>query len=237
MPLSSVQIAPLIIKMTAPLYIGAGYRRGLIHRTIVRDERDHVYLPASSLKGKVRAACEALLPTVGLPPCQSPYPQQMTVCRQNNCLVCRVFGAPGQGPELIWHDAHLTTWPEDAYGQTSIRTQVQLSRARGIAAEAYLYTGEATAPNLVFRSDRGVTGRLELTPMEGDPDLPYELILLLAGLRLVRTLGGETSRGMGHCVIELPPNVRVDDRRLPVGDLLTEVEYLALWEEEKGGSS
>lgn len=233
MPLSAVQIAPLTVKMVTPLHVGAGYRRGLIHRTLVRDGCGHVYLPASSLKGKVRTACEALLAASGLPPCCAPYPQQMPACRLNGCLICRVFGAPGQGPELFWHDAHLAGWPEHAStcGQTSVRTQVQLDRARGIAAEAHLYTGEATAPNLVFRSEQGVTGRLKLTPILGDSDLSYELILLLAGLKLVRTLGGEVSRGMGHCEIELPTHVDVDDRPLLVNDLLAQVELLTFWPE------
>lgn len=229
MPLATVEIAPLVIRMAAPLHVGTGYRRGLIHRTIVRDAENNVYLPASTLKGKVRAACEALLTARGLPACRAPYPKEMKTCRAERCLVCRIFGAPGQDAGLLWHDAALTDdWPRDAgeFGQTSIRTQVALNRARGLAAEGLLYTGEATAPNLVFRSAQGIAGRLELTPLMGDPDAPYELILLLAGLRLVRFLGGAASRGMGLCTIDLPQAVQINNRQVFVDDLLAQVEYL-----------
>lgn len=233
MPLATVEIAPLTIRMAAPLHVGAGYRRGLIHRTIVRDGENQVYLPASSLKGKVRAACEALAVSRGLPACGAPYPQQMETCRSNNCLVCRVFGAPGRGVELFWHDASLTSdWPiaKEAFGQISTRTQVSLNRARGLAAEGLLYTGEATAPNLVFRSEQGIAGRLDLTPMTGDTDAPYELILLLAGLRLTHFVGGATSRGMGLCEIELPHDVRINGRSVFADDLLAQVDNLEYWQ-------
>lgn len=236
MPLAAVEIAPLVIRMAAPLHVGTGYQRGLIHRTIVRDSENNVYLPASTLKGKVRAACEALLTARDLPACRAPYPQAMKTCRENRCLVCRIFGAPGQDAGLLWHDAVLTDdWPRDAgdFGQTAIRTQVALNRARGLAAEGLLYTGEATAPNLVFRSEQGVAGRLALTPLMGDPDAPYELILLLAGLRLVRFLGGATSRGMGLCSIELPPVVQINDHQVFVDDLLAQVADLEYWQIEE----
>lgn len=236
MPLATVEVAPLVIRMAAPLHVGTGYQRGLIHRTIVRDAENNVYLPASTLKGKVRAACEALLTARGLPPCRAPYPKEMKACRENQCLVCRIFGAPGQDAGLLWHDAVLTDdWPSDAgkFGQTVIRTQVALNRSRGLAAEGLLYTGEATAPNLVFRSAQGVTGRLELTPLMGDPDTHYELILLLAGLRLVSFLGGAASRGMGLCSIELPQAVQINDRQVFVDDLLTQVADLEYWQIEE----
>lgn len=237
MALTEIRIAPLRIRLRAPLHIGTGFRRGLVHRAVLRDGQGQVYLPASSLKGRVRSACESLLPTFNLQPCRAPYPQSLADCRRKECLVCRIFGAPGQGSELHWHDAMLKEWPSDsAYGQITTRTQVQLSRARGLAAEAHLYNGETSAPGLVFEAPLGITGYLELTPIMGEPDLAYELLLLLAGLKLVHTIGGEVSRGLGHCDIELPTQIQVDKESRDVAELLASIEYLVFWNDEKGGA-
>ena len=67
----------------------------------------------------------------------------------------------------------------------------------------------------------------------GDPDTHYELILLLAGLRLVSFLGGAASRGMGLCSIELPQAVQINDRQVFVDDLLTQVADLEYWQIEE----
>lgn len=238
MPQDFFRIAPLTIRMDAPLHIGTGYRRGLIHRTVVRDRKGCIYLPASSLKGKVRSTCEGLTILHNLEPCRAPYPQALYDCRVSGCLVCRVFGAPGLGAEIFWHNAHLVDWPQEQHtlAQTSIRTQIQLSRERGVSSEDHLFAGEASTAGLVFRSDDGISGRISLTRVEGDPDLHYELLLLLAGLKLVHSLGGNTSRGMGACAIELPSIVQVNDRSLLIVDLLEQLEFLALWPQPRRSS-
>lgn len=243
MSMTEIRIAPLIIEMAAPLHIGTGFRRGLVHRTVLRDGAGQPFLPASSLKGRVRSACESLLPTLGLKPCHAPYPQSLADCRRDECLACRIFGAPGRGTELYWHDAMLKDWisvkgcprEELAYGQFQTRTQVQLSRARGLAAEAYLYSSEASAPNLVFEAPLGITGYLELTPIMDDPDLSYELVLLLAGLELVHAIGGEVSRGLGQCKIVVPPHIQVNGEDRDVAPMLDNIGLLECWNDEKGG--
>jgi len=215
---------PLKIILEGPLHIGTGYDRGLVQRTVVRDNKHNVYIPGSSLKGKARNACEDLARQTGLTVCGLPRVAEASDTadhRPKLCLVCRIFGAPGgnapDGRGLFWHNAHLTgewrkltavrdrtdAWP---VGQAMVRTQVQLSRARGIAAEDRLYTSEFAMPGLVFEGR--VTGWLGATPCTVADDYGYyEVNLLLAGLRLVEMLGGGRSRGAGRCRIELPPQV------------------------------
>ena len=247
---------PLTINVEGPLHVGTGYDRGLIQRTVVHERvggRDkdvayHVYIPGSSLKGKVRNACEDLVRLAGLRVCGAPRPE--TMCgrdRANHCLVCRVFGAPGgnvpDGRELYWQDAHLTErWRRATsvrgcpVGQTMARTQVQLSRARGMAAEDRLYTSEFAAPGLAFAGR--VSGWLKAMPCSADCGY-YEVNLLLAGLRLVETLGGRRSRGAGRCRIALPDEVslqvegRDEPEMYPQADLLEAAVSLGLFAEEE----
>lgn len=245
---------PLQIALEGPLHIGTGYDRGLVQRTVVRDHKHHVYLPGSSLKGKARNACEDLARRAGLQVCGLPRVAEAEGHWPRLCLVCRTFGAPGgnvpDGRGLFWHDAHLTdewhtlttleyqagAWP---VGQTMVRTQVQLSRSRGIAAEDRLYSSEFAITGLTF-SGR-VSGWLDATPCTLDKDYGYyEVNLILAGLRLVEMLGGERSRGAGQCCVELPPQVMLQMRgrdTLEVFDvrrLLMAAEALEFFTDEAG---
>ncbi len=239
---------PIVIRLEGPLHIGTGYARGLLDRTVVQgrlwDEteqrwRQQVYLPGSSLKGRVRHICERLARRYGVPVCDAPRPGNMCHPWQP-CLVCRVFGSPGQSSGLTFDDAHLTReWSDlvkSGLDPMTTRTQVQLSRRRGVAAEARLFASEYTAENLSFETR--ITGRLDLTPVLDEPGRYYELILLLGGLKMLRTLGGGSSRGAGHCFVDLPPSVTVTSteygtEQINVNAMLVEgLDLLVLYAEQ-----
>jgi len=221
-----IQIEPLLIEVDGPLAVNTGFRRGLIHRTVERDAGGLAYIPASSLKGRVRRACEQVARQVGLHVCRAPRPNGMCSAHKQPCLVCRVFGSPGRGSELHWQDARLTQDYRNVFAgdettrqaQFCTRTQVQLSRALGISAPDHLFTSEFAIENLRFES--AITGWLDVTPIAGEEATGgYELLLLLAGLQLVNTLGSSSSRGAGHSVIHLP-------RQVTVGEHATNVEAI-----------
>jgi hypothetical protein len=138
---------------------------------------------------------------------------------------------------LRWQSAHLTQDWVDALcpepkrrgvvGQTVIRTQVQLSRTRGLAAEARLFSSEFAAEGLTFKAEPALTGRLWLTPVtvaEGPEPVYYELILLLAGLKLIGALGGGRSRGAGECQVSLPDTLMVGTQPVRIDRQLEYVE-------------
>ena len=185
-----------------PLHIGTGFRRGLLHRTVARDGAGHVYIPGSSLKGKVRNACEDMAKLHGLPVCGSALPGMMCGSKPEACIVCRIFGSPGLSAPLFWHDAHLTddlcalAREEGRFGQAEARTQVQMSRLRGVGADDRLYTTETARAGLTFEGR--IEGWLAGVPLDSTvPGLTYELVLLIAGLYALDGLGGNRSRGGG----------------------------------------
>lgn len=237
-----IEIRPLTIQMDGPLALGTGFRRGLIHHTVERDADGFAYIPASSLKGRVRRACEQLAKDVGLRVCHAPRPGGMCSAHKQACLVCRVFGSPGRGSDLHWRDAHLTEDYRAAFddnddginreAQFYARTQVQLSRVLGTSAPDRLFTSEFTVEDLCFESS--ITGWLEVTPIAGD-DLTggYEMLLLIAGLRLVNTIGGGASRGAGWISLKLPEKVSIDDTEVHWKKVLENVELLRWYREEK----
>lgn len=228
---------PLRIHLSGPLAVGTGFRRGLIHRTVERDSEGFAYIPASALKGRVRQACEQVAQQVGLRVCRAPWPKTMCSAHRKRCLVCRVFGTPGVGSQLCWQDAGLLEDYRQAFAEATSReaqfydrTQVQLSRTFGTAARERLFSSEFTIEGLVFTSF--VAGWLDLTPIAGDDSSSYELLLMLAGLKLVNSIGGGVSRGAGHCWIELPIKIDVNKQVVVAKDLLENIDLLGSYDQE-----
>ncbi|MCZ7575149.1 MAG: RAMP superfamily CRISPR-associated protein [Ardenticatenaceae bacterium] len=230
---------PAVVHVESPLHVGTGYARGLVGRTIVRNRHGHVYLPGSSLKGRLRDACERLARRYRVTVCGSPRPRDM--CRAwDPCLVCRIFGSPGGvGSSLIVDDGHLVgDWVEaveGGFGQVETRTQMQLSRRRGVATEGRLFASEFAAKGLRFETR--ITGRLDLTLVLDQPGRYYEIILLLGGLKLIKTLGGGNSRGIGRCHVELPAELPVmsdnyDLEHLNVDAMLERLDFLEWYAEQ-----
>ncbi len=223
---------PIAVHMRSPLHVGTGCARALLDRTVVRDRNGNVYLPGSALKGRVRDACERLAKHYNIEVCNAPNATHM--CRIGNpCLVCRLFGGPGRESGLVIDNGHLSQeWAEmtnRGFGQMESRTQVEISRSRGVASEGWLFTSEFAVEGLVFHG--AISGQLELTPVVEDTRLYCELLLLLGGLRLVECLGGGNSRGIGTCRIELPDVFTIDSReegplQFAVGEMLEHLEFL-----------
>jgi CRISPR/Cas system CSM-associated protein Csm3 (group 7 of RAMP superfamily) len=234
---------PITVHVESPLHIGTGYARGLVGQTVMRDWDGNVYLPGSSFKGRLRDACERLARHHHVFVCGAPRPGDM--CRAwNPCLVCRIFGSPGQESGLIIDDGRLTSdWVETierGFGQLMTRTQVQLNRRRGVATEGRLFTTEFAAEGVSFGTQ--ITGRLDLTLVLDEPGRYYEIILLLGGLKLINTLGGGNSRGIGRCRVELPPVLTVtlanhDREQIGVEAMLERLEFLEWYTEQVEGET
>ena len=208
----------LEIKLDAAWCVGTGMSRGLIDRTTRRNARGEVYIPASTIKGRLRNACEDVArlycdADAQLQRCQPPAPQNM--CHgAAPCIVCRLFGSVYVGERLFFDDAVLRDDLSEIYdpaAQSQPRTRVQLDRRRGVAATGHLFSTEYAEPELVFRTQ--VTGGLALTPLAGEKAVAYELILLAAGVRMVKELGGDKSAGFGACEMSFASDIRVGNQR------------------------
>ena len=223
MPSIHIEIKPIKLETKGTLAVGTGFRRGLIHRTVARDGDGFAYIPASSFKGRMRRSCEQLAKSLGLRVCNPPQPARMCSAARPACLVCRVFGNPGQPGTLHWRDARLPetyrAFEQNKPAQFYGRTQVQLSRALGIASPGKLFTSESTVENLEFET--AVTGRLLYTPIDDEVPGGYEMLLLLAGLKLINTVGGGASRGAGWISCNLPETIKIGSAK----DSWTEVDW------------
>ncbi len=48
------------LTFATPFHFGTGIRKGLVDRTLIRDDDDLLYVPGSTLKGVLRERCEQL---------------------------------------------------------------------------------------------------------------------------------------------------------------------------------
>ena len=230
-----------VVSIPATMAIGSGFPSGQIDRTVLKDLNGLPYIPASTLKGRARDMAEGLAKTLGhYDVCNGPHPDFMCPAhgRQDDpCLICRTFGTTGFSSVsgqtgLIWRDAQACDElekeikierQEEANDLFYARTQVQISRPRGTALAKHLFTVQNTIENLRFKGR--VRGWQQRTPKTGEK-FSEELILLCASLKLLNFVGGSRSRGVGQCVVKLDTNIFIDDKSVPVTDVLQEIERL-----------
>lgn len=198
----------LEINLQTAWHVGTGLSRGMIHRTVQRNAYGDVYIPGSTIKGRLRNACESLAQYYCqqdplLRTCQPPSPQFM--CRgKEQCIICRIFGSVYNGDRLSIDDGLLQDDLRRQYDsavQTQVRTRTKIDPQRGLVEARHLFSSEYAEKELTFTSQ--VNGYLDLTPLLDDDLLAHELILLAAGVRMVSELGGNKSAGFGKCEMRI----------------------------------
>ncbi|GCE50152.1 CRISPR/Cas system CSM-associated protein Csm3 (group 7 of RAMP superfamily) [Thermosporothrix hazakensis] len=211
------------LRFTAPFHLGTGISGSLIDRTISRNGKGDLYVPASTLKGALRECCEKLsrlyLPDI---PLASPHNAYAALEQFGSppTPVGRIFGTPLYPGTLHFANAILAD-TDDMQAisevdeikkqvrrgmQRSILTQVRINRITRTAVNEALYTSEFGNRSLTFEGK--IKGLLNCTPVEqlaqpGQPTPTYSLLLLLAGLRLLDQLGANKSVGKGQCCCEI----------------------------------
>jgi CRISPR/Cas system CSM-associated protein Csm3 (group 7 of RAMP superfamily) len=188
----------LTVTFETPPSIGAGGSSGTVaDKVVTRNARGELVIPASQVKGKLRHACEQLLRSNGVDICRAPTPELM--CPQAReveppCVLCEIFGSPFYRSRLSFHDLIAV---EENLPREALRTMVSLNRRRRTAESGRLFLIE-TAPhveNLRFANENAITGHVG-TAHDGDAGVRH-VHLLLAGLKLLFTWGGGSSRGLG----------------------------------------
>jgi CRISPR/Cas system CSM-associated protein Csm3 (group 7 of RAMP superfamily) len=218
-----VEMTEILVTITAktPLYIGAGAQQGtLAQRGLLKDRDGWPYIPATSLKGKLRHAVEQLVSALskGGP---IPDPHENRALRPPDIdppdMVSVLFGAPWLPGLVVFEDFHLVGPPAllefkknaPKNPRTTERTGVSINRRRKVAADQRLYRTEVFWPGAPL--EFGGTLRGELSCSQAG--------LLVAGLRLVPALGGGKTGGLGWIAVDT--EVRVD------GQVWSDAEMLA----------
>jgi CRISPR-associated protein Csx10 len=176
-------------------------------KTTARDSEGAPIIPGSAIKGAIRIEAERLARARNQID-DSCRPPRVT-CGKDTCLTCSLFGsarqpnaADGEG-KLRFGDARLVdnrglfVEPDGkstglGYG---LRNGVAVNRKRRVQQDRTLHTLEAPLAGGGWMFAGDLTVVKQLTPQEQE--------LLSAAARAVVAIGGERSRGLGACTIEL----------------------------------
>lgn len=181
-------------ELSSPFHtLGPGRVVALVDRPIELDAQGYPFIPASSIRGRLRVHLERLLRQVGYPVCTPPVPDRMCPHAGYNdyCLVCRIFGSVWRPAAVVSTDLRLVAPRPAPTLLRSERTAVGISRRLGTAQAERLFTlesADARADGVPLRFEGNMIGRLEAD----------EAGWLLAAVSLVTHLGGSKARGLGE---------------------------------------
>ena len=185
-------------------------------KATVKTSDGKLYIPASTLKGIWRHACEVIAPSMGSHSiCNSPRAESM--CVNNHCIICQIFGSPTLSSRIFISDLTMDT--EMAAGSTEIRNGVTINRQRRVAVDQRLYFTETSLPNALTEFSGEVTIEAKITD--------EQIKLLKAGLKYIHAIGSGKSRGLGWLHIDLAektPETKKDPSIKQNDDDFTEIK-------------
>jgi CRISPR/Cas system CSM-associated protein Csm3 (group 7 of RAMP superfamily) len=192
----------LDVTFETPINIGGYGAPTFVDRPFRRDREGWPFIPASSLKGRLRHECQRLARGLDYEVCGGPNPSDMRLRLEEDeaiCPICRIFGSPWVAGCIYPTNLKLERPPglgEKAPAPT-VRYNVSLSRRRRVAEEARLFTTELFLPGISLT----FTGTWEA-------ELTYQdLVLVEAGLGAITALGRGKTGGLGWCRITVHSEV------------------------------
>jgi CRISPR/Cas system CSM-associated protein Csm3 (group 7 of RAMP superfamily) len=214
---------PLQLVLTTPLHTGTGAGlAGYLDAGTLLDHEGYPYIAGSTLKGRLRYYLYQLLPTLE------------PVKAQQQAIMTTLFGVEGMAGSLFFDNLVLSDAWRNLFNVvrsqagelrpllTQPRTNVTLSRLRGIALEQRLFTVETVPAHFSFiGAIHGSLAETDRILTIAGVTLPRDLVLLVAACRTLTHLGGRKSRGLGRCHLRFAPTpIRVNDAPVEVNLLL-----------------
>jgi CRISPR-associated protein Csx10 len=199
----------LVVTMESDWHVGAGIGRpGVVNRLVARDQAGLPYLPAKTLTGIWRDACEQVASSLDRDGAgwtqllEAVFGSQPGVAggegerRPQGPRPAALSIRPARlGPSLR---AALTAPSHDRLREalTLVRPGVRIDSTSGRALDRHLRFIEMARGGCQLRAEGC---RLDLDQLSGEEPALAAWALLVAGLRLVDHLGGGRRRGLGRC--------------------------------------
>lgn len=189
-------VIDLVLKGKSPVHITGNRWKWGVDKATAQDETKQAVIPATSIKGNLRASALMVLRSWGISVCRGPEPDSMCDGSSTFCPVCRVFGNPRltasvkfykASPRLVERNTNAVVPPVDF----AVRSGVSLSRHRRAALSQRLFFIESAEP-LPAQWGSRVEGIF--------PDKPSAVLaaaLIILATRYSNMIGGNRSRGLG----------------------------------------
>ena len=169
-------------------------------RATVKTSDGKLYIPASTLKGIWRHACEVIAESQGNFVCESPRAEEMCSGQADtHCIICQIFGSPQLTSRIFINDLAADT--DLVAASTENRNGVTINRRRRVAEDQRLYFTETSLSNSGISFSGEVTIDAKITDKQ--------IEILRAGLKFIHAIGTGKTRGLGWLSIEqtaFPPD-------------------------------
>ena len=224
------------LTMQTAFFIGSGLGiAGVVDKGCLKDVNGFVYIPGSSIKGKIRYFCKQLIQLkqfkTSIPVCQTLSNPE--ICKTNTpCLICKLFGSSFTEGALQFLDAKLKQELQealksgesarsllDAKYQVSFRSNNKINRYSQITEKGHLFTSEVGESGLEFEGK--IIGTIDGEIMD---KVPMNFAFLVAGMNLVNNIGGQKSRGLGYIKNLEIEYIKVENKPYQFSDLTEEME-------------
>lgn len=242
------------LEFLSPFHCGVGEGRGFSDRLIRRDSEGLLMVPGSTIKGLIRENCESLARLFGIG-VEGPHLPQDKDGRKKYIkrlfsgydIIYAIFGSPWKPGTVFFDDmvlddewkAYFTDGKSEEHNlrllrwQSEERSRVNINRSTGTAAEGALFTSEYGKRGLSFKGK--IYGSYSYPSEEADTfDYPLSLLLLLAGLKMIDSVGAERSAGCGRCCVSIEHLQLNGETKDPAEafEQLDELQYLSVAAEE-----
>ncbi len=212
----------IMVEFQSEFHIGTGHSiPGVVDDRIVRDSKGRLLVPGTTLKGVIRDATETVARLLNIQRCDGTLEPggrgrlcgiNYTPAYGRTCYLCTLFGNRGHEAKLRFgaarYDPKLGEVLADNRLSQIVRDRLarpewhnRIHRDLGRAQEDFLFSYELGTKTWEFSAP--IT-EVSLIP----PELRRRhLLLLLAGIHLVRELGGKRRAGKGEC--RLKPHLKM----------------------------
>lgn len=196
----------LTIVFESPFIVGSGFGiAGLVDLKSLKDKDGVAYIPATSLKGKIKTEFKKIMLLLnGANICNISINNK--ICKfdtiKDACVICRSFGSEFYEGSLIFEDTTMDSKTHRILSkiennkiipqsQSTIRTGIEIDRMLKTAKENALFSFETVNPSITLTSR-----------IHGDAWFTDEEYLFFRKtIESITHLGGNKARGLGRCSI------------------------------------
>ena len=182
------------------IFIGGGKGTGLIDSFVLKDYRNKPYIPGSTLKGRIRHNYTLL---------SNSFFQM-----DEGLDTCKLFGGSGNNPGILYFEN--LKLQDDSIGDKYLynsRVGILINRCNKLARDQAFFQYETMAIDKGQKFIGNIEGYIE------DRYYKKQIILLYASIKMIQTLGGSQSRGLGWLDDDCRAEIFLDDEAVSVNTL------------------
>jgi len=183
----------LYISFYNEYFIGGGRGSGIIDSFVIKDSENKPYIPASTIKGRIKYNFALLLNTFKNQLfCGFDNMDRGTKNKNCQCIICKWFGREGNKPGILYfNDLKLNDKSQSFQNDYSIRSGILIDRYTKNAMDKALFTIETSGMGGAHKFAGEIEGYVD------SEDFKNYIPILYTAIAMIETLGGSQSRGLG----------------------------------------